>query len=1194
MTYRSYLVGPSRAYPTINDALAALVADGPELTEDVEITVMENGVYPPFSIPQGVRPTSTARLTIKASTGVIPVVDYRPFLSTSYVADIGYGGILLNEGTKYVTLQGLHVRAASTGIHIPSDCDGVEIDKCVLYACQRGVYATGCQDLAITNSILGDCSEYAVALNQVKNAAIAHSTLFNNYTDRAGFYLIGYQPWAQSTAGDPASVTGLLHLYKNIFVARSGFAISCRRRDVDKIRSDLNLWWIPNAVANPVETPTTGLAKLFETTWAGLSFEYVQTLAPILDVDDGSSWQSRTQQDLRSLSDDPVFRSTDSGDASVTDSLYGRPSSFITSLFMSPNMALDDEDLFPAFLRQSLLLTDLDSVSRLENASNGAYQVQGVASLDVDPYDDQFTDPTGEATGCEPDIASVTIENFKRAVPVWNASLTPGPFFIRDQEFWLYGQKRAVTLGKAQRTKFQLASLLVPSSVSVMVAGTDVTDTARWDVNGYVFTLYHEGLEVEAGTDVVVTATTRIWNQSTLVFDETESTHRFKIRSGISECVLPSEPTMGSPVVVTDDLLRPLDSLDLAQEFRLTRDPYTQEVLLEFGGAKNLWSNPDFAYTDEETTEVSGLGLLGTHPLEHDQGTNLAVVGFTEATGDLPEIVPLRAGKALLFGEGTTEDQWVGQYVEIDPELPHVFSLYAASLEAATGDLEVRISWFDRNFDEIYEQETFTFGVPEAGTSVQFRRFGVGIWVEDDETPGKPALSSSLYESATTDPPDSTRYARIRIHGRMIAVDAVQLEVGHRPTAFTRLPRGSDLTIEYEEGDGSLCRIKDLNLQPVRSAAGAGFLSIAPIPARQWDLSAPAGVTTVSDYQWPWGRLNLLPWAKLSGFNKYRGVSWFSTNDRRPARDTISLDGEIGYPRDIQTTPSSVTAVQGGDGAYIGVEVFDQFGNPYTFGDVRATVADPTGEWPGDLCIREWGLPVSLGPSLTDELDEAGAISFSWIPPGFEDVQFAGAIPDIEEPTTELGGLGAGFIRTRYRPDRLNHGNVRLFDSSEFEISPTGEMLTSEFFGLYSEDNDYTRVILPRMPWPGSVSVFASDAESFDTPLEETWSSPPLLNRQFDVNYEEGSIDIRGYWGKPFRVVYSPRRFWLHPLFDRRVYLAQEALEEVTTEQIFVRYDAEIDLYIEALPPRGFFTHDPLERRVRLVAQHPFRSLPAY
>lgn len=1192
MTFRPYLVGPSRNYPTVNDALLALMEDGPELTTDVEITIAESGVYPPFSIPDGLRPSSLARLTIKADVGVVPVVDYRPFLSSPYVNDIGYGGILFHSGTKYVTLQGLHIRKASVGIYIPQDCDNIEIDRCLVYSCTKGVYANLCRELAISNSIFGDCSEYCIALNQVKNAAIVHSTLFNQQTDRPAFNLLHFQPWAKTVAGDPYGTTGLLYLYKNIFVARSGFAVECYRKDLDKIRSDLNVWWVPNAILDPSVTQTTGLAKVLEITAGGTSTEYIPALAPTLDTDDGSSWQSRTSQDMRSVSDDPVFRSSDPATASTADSPFGRPSTFVTSIYLSPNMAVDDEDLLPSFFRQSLLLEDFEQTSRLERATNGALQVEGVSSIDFDPYDDSFSDPTGEATSCQPDIASVAIETFKRAVPVWNLSLKPGPFFVRDQGFWLYGQKRAVTLAQAQRTKFALATLLVPDSVSVSVNGVDVTSTARWDIEGYTFVLYHNGLDIEFGTDVEIVGQTRVWDQATLGFTLADSTHRLKIRSGVSECVLPSVPTPGAPIVVTDDLLRPLDSLDLAQEFRVDRDPDTGDVLLEFGGARNHWANPDFAYVDESTTELLPFGLFGAMPLEHEQNGNIAVLGFTAPTGELLELVPLRAGRVLAYGDEDPTSQWVAQHLPFVPDGPWVLSLYAGSLTEQTGDLQIGVTWFDRNYDQLGDEEVFDFDVAPGSESVEFQRFGLGLWTEADATPGRPALTTYLAGAATGEPHEDTHYARIRISGRMIAIDAVQLERGFRPTAFTRIPRGDDLTIEYEEGDGILCRVKDFNLQPVRSAAGTGFLSIIPVPARQWDLSAPAGTTTLSDYRWPWGRLNLLPWAKTSGFNKYRGVAWFSTTDRRKQPEPIALDGAIGYPSKIGTTPGSITAVQGGIGVTFGVEVTDQIGNPVAFGDLRATVSDPTGEYPGDLMLREWGLPIALGPSIVEALDEAGSMSLSWLPPGYEDVQYAGAIPAIEDSTSEFGGLGAGFVRTRYRPHRLNHANARLFDASDYEIAPTGEPVTGEFFGSYSEDTDITTISLSRAAMPGTVSVFAGVDEDFDTPLAEVWSSPPLLDRQFDVDYESGLIEIRGYWEKPFLVVYSPLRLWTHPVYDRRVYISADALDEVTTEQIFVRYDAEIDVYLEALPPRGFYTHDPLGYRVSAIAQHPFRSRP--
>lgn len=1186
MPYLPYLVGPDRAYRSVQHALDALASETDPFAVQREIVISQSGVYETFKIHAGMfSPTSTARLVIRAAPGVVPIFSG---LASRNPAKVG---AWLDGQAPYVTLKGLHFANLRHGVLALGGSHGLEIDRCMIHTCsESGVWIDESNQSTITNSIIADCLS-GVVMTRSKNLAIVHSTLVNRGVFEDPSCLLHAQLPQDRGNGDED--TGRIYLYANVFASLNSHGLALYRRDLGKISSNHNLWWFPSVARNSEGTPTSSLATIRELLPNDqIHSEYVTRLAPELASDPSSAaWTTRTGQDFDSRVDDPTFRAVSTAFAHAEDSGYLRPANYVLQAYGAPVLHGDPDDLLPSFVRDSLLSTDFDGEARGSAPTIGAKQVVGSATIEMDPFVDLAT---GSQTGCDQSPLAQNLDLAKSALPNWGPKVRTGAFFSRDVQYHLYSSKTALTLGEASRTTFSLSALLTPSTIRVLLAGVDITDSAQWTVEGYTLTLHHGSLDVREDSDVIIRGEVKYWDATANAFLKKATEHRWKVREGMRSYVLPSTPKFGSPIVVTDDLLHPLDSLDLAQEFRTEVDE-DGNVRLVFGGPNNLWQNPDFAYVDEAIILTGeGSPLTGYLPEDHELGSQslFGVVGPSLSEGDRPEIIPLRAGRALLFMTGDMDDGWVGQRIPIDPNQPYVATFHASSAsKTLDADLRVSVSYFDRNQDQIGSEEEFPFTVPAAGSTTTWKKFGISFTRQADETPGRPAFSTRVYGAGASTPPETAAHVLVKIHGASRApllVDAVQFEQGHIPGPFTRLPRGDDLTIEYEGGDGLLYSLEDLNLHPVRGAMNSGFFGILPVPARQWDPDAPDFATTLSDYRWSYGRLHVLPWAKISGFNKYRHAFWFSTNDRRMRNDTVAQAGEVIYPSKITVTPSILQVQQGSHGTF-GIEVKDSLDNPYGFERARVTIFEPTGEFPGDLVRHEWGVPVEVGSQVFSDLNDGGALSLRWYAPSSDLIEYRGEKPEVTEMTGENAGIASGFIRTNYRVARQNHGNALLLDEHGEALETTGAAVTLTSIGSYSDAENVTRVYLPRMPEPGTVEIYTSETGEFDLRLQEVHAAPPLLDRHFDVDYENGVVAIQGVWANPFRISFAPKLLWTSSEFPRRVYIAKEILDEVTGE-VILRYDAEMDLYVEAMPPRGHEQVSPLWFRMQAIAQHPSRT----
>jgi len=1184
-----YLVGPNQTYATIQEAVEAVgVSVGSaDFTEEHEILVSESGVYEGFRLEPGMlSPTSSYRLIVRGAAEVQALV-------TKSEA-FGATGCLIGSDVPYVTVQNLWFKDLDRGIVVGVNSHGAHIDRCYFLLCREvGIWVYQADECFLSN-IYAHNSTYCVAAQRVKGIALAHCTLYNDskFSEDPSYLMLLELETANKKL--PAS-TGQIFLYNNIFYSHSSFGLAIYRKNIQQtpgqgkfINSNYNDWYFPSSGPSEGGTPTSALVEIREVLSGGsTSTKYCTELKPANPVQPTrDAWTVVSGEDTYSISDDPRFP------FSKPNYLQENPSpNFIVAHIGPPNLCGDLFGYLPSWADDSTLCVDLKGAPRTSQFPTiGATEVQVAADYEI------LEDPSGAEMDCGPDPVDPITSRYEENVPVWLPKIHRGIFYLRDEEYHLYVNKQSTDAANATRYTWNLSSLLLEEGIRITAGGIDVTDTARWNLTGYTFTLYQADLDPVA--DIIVEGYTRYWDEDAHAFKRnspgTYTKHRLRAIDALITYVLPSKPEFGAPVVVTDDLLQPSDTLALAQEFKVEYDAHLDEAHIEFGGARNLWKNPDFAYLETGNTITgAGWGLTGAYPESHEFSDDsfLSVVEYTPTDGTNLEILPLRAGRALLMETGDSET-WIGQRVPVDPDQPYVLSAYGSSFSATeTGSFQVSLTFYD--WDNLPLGGSGPYSVefdPASDMTTEWERIGVHLYNTPDNTADRPALSEFV-DTVIADPisiPANSESVFVKFErstgNAALLLDCIQFEKGYEATPFTRIPKGEDLTIEWEGGEGRFYTIDDMNLHPIRNTMANGFVTITPQSAKQWDKNANTGTNTLTDFRWPWGRLNLLPWAKLSGFNKYRRRVWFST-DRVPIEDTVSIAGRVAQPARIQSVPDLVVATAGTDGTLFHVNAWDDQGNPYAFENARVTLYDTELEFPGYLVKSEWSVPVELGQQIIAELDEAGSKTFRYIPPEDEDIFYHGDQPSIIQDTTgEFAGSSYGYVRTKYRVLPENHGGATVQDQFGTSYDVTGSLVDAVYYGQYYTDG-VTRIKLPKHPIPGTMEIYGTETGiTHDTPFPEMHGTP-LIDRHMSVDYQRRTLSIRGSWPKGFRVKYNPRLVWYSKDFPRRMYVAKDVLDQITGDMV-IHYDAEVQMVVEAMPPQGYVQGDPLYKAVRVVVQH--------
>jgi hypothetical protein len=276
-------------------------------------------------------------------------------------------------------------------------------------------------------------------------------------------------------------------------------------------------------------------------------------------------------------------------------------------------------------------------------------------------------------------------------------------------------------------------------------------------------------------------------------------------------------------------------------------------------------------------------------------------------------------------------------------------------------------------------------------------------------------------------------------------------------------------------------------------------------------------------------------------------------------------------------TPGEVIASQGGTGEMFSIEVRDNNGNPYAFERVQLDLYCDNGAFPGYLSIREWGLPVKLGQSVVGKTNEKGQLSVRFIPPGGDRVEFRGPRP------TET------YVDLPYPVHPDNHGNPSVHQEDGSLVSISGITTSMRVYPV-TEGGNAVYHLTGAYPKPNSLVVqLEAPTGGLGYPLGETYS--PIIDAfEFNTNYEQGKLTVRGTNRLPARIVFEPRTVWRDPKFPSRLYFDARYLDQVTGDLV-VRYDAFARLQVRALPPEGIDTEvDAWREFDSMIMQNPNRG----
>lgn len=1176
-----YTVGPNQTYKTIQEGIeaAANTIGSATFTENQEILIVEDGVYGGFNINPGYfTPTSSNRLYIKAAAGIRPTITKSPAFGTT--------GANVGTATPYVTLDGLHFRDLDRGIVVGANSHNLIVNRCRMDLCrENAIWIYQADQAFIANTIIAG-SKIGIFAQKVRDIAIVQNTLYNDldFTDEATY--LAYLE-LEADNGQGTADTGKIYFFKNILFSQSSHGLAINRKDLNQSRaqddpclfSDFNCWYFPSAGAE------SGLVEIREELPSGLTQSRMTKLKPSI-VADPQAWATVSGQDGSSVADNPDWQS----------------SGFAIAHSFSSGLCVDPYDRMPTWADKALLCYDYDGVSRHyypipgarnQNTSSEDYTTKVYTGV-LDPTDLPASTTEEILPDCDPDPSSPILTKYESSVPTWQPKVHRGIFYSRDEEYYLYANKQSALLTDTIRYTWQLSSVLMSEDLQVIAAGDDVTDTGKYDLEGYTFTIYRHHLDPTA--DVVVKGYIYDWDPTTHKFIQDSPgkfvEHRLRVKDALVQYVLPSKPVGNGPVVVTDDTIFPTDTAGLAPEFKLEYDPELDEAQLVMGKTENLWANPDFHYI-ETGSVVSGSGWAeeGDYPkyYEFNDTSFIGSVPYTKRTGANLELVPLRGGKALYMASGET-GTWIGQRIHIDPDQPYVLSAYGSSFSTTeAGTLQVSVSFHDWSNAELATAGPYDMvNSPVSDVAPEWKRFGIHLYNTPDSTYGRPDLSTYV-DDVIGDPisipadTDSVFVRFVRGDGGPVLLDCIQLEEGYEATEFTSIPHPDDVTIEWEGGEGRFHTLSDLNLHPMRNAVPSGFLAIAPVSARQFDRDARAGTNILTDYRWSWGRRNLLPWAKLTGFNKYRRRVWFS-DTHTPMEDTVSMSQHVAQPTTIKVTPDTIVATADTDGSLFNVQVFDDEDNVYAFERTRVSIYDQTGEFPGYLTRSEWGVSVEYGQRITTDLDEGGTRSFRFIPPASEDIAYYGSKPATQSSSDVLGGTPYGYIHTKYRVLPDNHGGAYVTDQIGSVPDTVGDEIDSVYIGSYGPDG-ITRVQLPSHPSPGTITVWGTETGATHDTVFPEMLDPPLMDKHAGIDYVRAEIQVNGHWPAGFRVKYRPQLVWYNVDHPRRLYIAKQVLDQLSGS-IEVHYDAELKLATEALSPRGHEQGTSKYLGSRVIVQH--------
>lgn len=1186
----NYYVGKNQPYPTINQAINVLVAafnSGdyilPSSSFDggnINIIIVGGGQFPGFTIPDS---TTTILkdlgryLVIKRQESVangeletnsLPVLSPNAPGSHDLSIQERATGINLGSNNPNVKLIGLRIQGFSIGISAGTNCHNLYINRCFVTNCYNAqIYIHDCDSVYITNNVIIG-GEYGLVTQQIRNLRVYHNTVFLDGltalggATKAGMILQGDRLLLSVTTstvyclgnlvytiGCPAIVfykedllaSRLVSDYNDIY--SSSICVQLRQ-DNGTLPSDAN-----QAIqASYYNINAWRQAGPLGNTTIPIDFNSISAHPIFIQNISLSTSQTSSIINLNLLQSSPVIDRVPSWYYSV-DSFY-IPSDF-------------DEELIS---KDSLLHTREQPYCAI--GANDELSLNGFFGQDI------FTNPLSLTPDRNCDIDPLNVISAQQ-IDMQYPAIKAGYFWSHERPYYLYGAKGAVKLGALAQTTFNIPGRLdVKKPIVIKINDTEISKE-DYDVIGNSVIVYHRSNGIVSENDEVqISGQIIFWYQTG--FSTENAYYVYKISDGVTKFILPHDFQPGAPIVITDDRVSFTNPIDaVRQDFFVKFDSERNETQLKFGLRDNLFQNSDFTYSDGNVPEdwISAIQ-------DPDAPTVRMLWNQYSYFGDYAVGLNL----APIPGHITSNHIHVNVNDPLSitwhAKLPtEVTGLSGASYDTATGQ------WFITQFDN-YDEELITkFSGSFEITNDTYRRFYIPIGATSDtvNTNLTGIASAPLVYLATTPIVlDDTvtkieftlsglNYSGLMQSGSFMIIDALQAERSIEPSYYHPKPDYNAMTVEYETSPSGVFIDKRLNITPIFNENPNGFLYITDMPATIWNGPSDPEVTTLHEYRWPHGRMNLLPWARLFGKDKLHQRVVESDSLSEP----LDIINPYVFPKiatEAIITPSTVIINQNSETPEsVHLQVIDEIGNPFGLRNFVAHIYDTNGNFPGWLSMQYMGAKQQLGSTIFGSLNNNGAFNFFYHPMESIYTRYVGPTPVYQSGLSGYDNT-ISHIKTAYRISTENNGNVTIKGQNGDFHNIVG--LTGVSGQFYPEtDKSRSFITLQYPPAFGTVKLHIDDIK-----FSESANAPE--SEEFYVNYPFGQIElpIGIDTTLPVSIEYMPKYAYADPINKDNIIIHHDKVFGSYSGPIEVDYDVEINLEVRIQNPldREFIATFPI------------------
>jgi len=1182
----AYYVGANQPYATVNQAINTIwtaLTNGdyvlpPSTAPDggnINIIIKGSGKFPGFRLPDNMtQPLRTAGryLVIKRQeytengtliNDSLPVITPYADGASELPLEDRIIGIDIGSNNPNVKIIGLRVQGFIIGISASFNCHGLYLDRNFITNClNTQVYLHDLEGAYLTNNLIVG-GEYGVVAVHVRKLRFYHNTIFLDGltalsgSTKAGIILQGERFYGL------ADNNSVIYCLGNLVYTIGCPAAIFYDEDLknNRLASDYNNFYSQTAVVQLRQDNATlpqDTDQIIKKNYTSLTHW----------KDAGPLASSNLKVDQHSISVHPVFIQNISLLSNTSSSVINLGSIDNSPLLQQVPAWYHTEDSFyiPTDFNSQTIATDSLLNTRQQPltaiGANDKQSINGFFGQDI------FTSPLqiDPSKKCDLDpLQVISAQELAMSYPAINA----GYFWSHERPFYLYGKKGAVNLGYLARTTFNLPGTIdLSKPVTIMVRGKEIPDEG-WDVVGKQLTLYHKDYGVTSYEDeIMITCSIKQWYDAG--FTSESAYYVFKIKDGKTRFTLPSEYQPGAPVVITDDRIAFTNPNDIVRrEFFVDFDSELNETQIRFGGNDNLFENSDFTYSQSGKTPKYWISKI--QPAIGQQSVFMLWNQYSYY-GD----------KAVGIRMNNSPGYIISQQIPVHNDDSLCLSWHATIPDDLTGVTGKPITqatgyYIITQFDNYDEELPAKISGQFVMTASGYQRYYVPLGASDQtlNLSLQGARSAPLVHLATGALEMAENITKLELTisganysgsmntGAFFILDAMQAEYAIQPSYYHPKPSFSHMTVEFETSPSGVFVDHRMNITPVFNENPNGFLYIADMPATLWGGPSDPEVTTLHEYRWPHGRINLLPWARLFGKDKLHQKVIPSDILSEPL-DIIAPYISSREAAEASMTPAIMRVTQGSatpEG--FSIQTIDTLGNPYALRNYKLIAFESHNNFPGWLSKRYLGAKEQLGSTIYGSLNSNGSLHGFYIPPDSSLVRFVGLAPKSLPVASVLSGNvdTISYIKTPYNVSLENNGNITVIgQSGRFHATRSDNYLS----GLYEPERDggKTFITLEYPPVFGSVQVVSDNTKYF-----ESQGDPQSF--EFRVNYPFGQVEFSP--GLPldieFIIKYQPKYAYPDPQEKNVIIFHHNKVFNDYSGPIQVDYDAELSLELEVADP---------------------------